>query len=94
MSKLNYYKLSSSASVFYDPKSKLKVTNKVPGKVADRTESIKAAMRSGHIIAITETEYDKMMGKLPEATQKVVNKYETAAPKPKAKKIAEVEEDL
>ena len=74
MSKIAYYKLNTVASVFYDPKNKLKITTGIPGKTDNVTKTTKDAARSGHIIVISENEYNKMMEALPAATRAAVEK--------------------
>lgn len=88
MSKIFYYKLSKTASVFFDPKSRMKVTNGVPSKTAVQTPTIKNATKAGHIIEISEQEYTKALSLLPKATQVAVEKEQSKLiPAVKASKL-------
>lgn len=94
MAKTFYYKLNTKASVFYDPTSKLKLTNKIPGTCTERSKKVRAAAAGGHIIEIGEAEYTRMMEALPPATKEAIKK-ETPAPKAvkKEEPKKKVEED-
>lgn len=72
MAKTFYYKLSQSSSIFYDAKNKLKVTKGVPGKTTEKSKQTLNAIRNGHIIEISESEYNSMLSSLPELTQKAL----------------------
>lgn len=82
MAKTLFYKLGLLASVFYDPKNKLKITNGVPGKTNERTKETIKAEQNGHIVSISENEYNQLLEELPEATRDAVVK-EQANNKPK-----------
>ena len=95
MSRIKYYKLAGQASMFYDAKSTLKVTNGVPGKTDNPTKGIKDAVRGGHITEINEGTYSEMMNKLPDGTKKAILKEQKSAilGKPEASKEKEKEKD-
>ena len=97
MSKINYYKLSEASSIFYDPKNRLKITKGIPAKASDLTKKTKDAIRSGHIIVISESEYNTMMDKLPELTKKAALKEQSTVvgtkKKEEIKKPVVVEEE-
>lgn len=91
MAKTTFYKLNAQASMFYDAKTKLKITKGVPGKLTvAKTKEIVNATRGGHIIEIAETEYNEMLNALPEATQKAI-KAENMKTTPKVDKDADEE---
>jgi hypothetical protein len=84
MAQKHYYKLGEKSSVFYDPKSKLKVTNGIPGVTLEITKQIKKASASGHIIRIEEPEFERMLSKLPEETRTQIDlDFPKEKPKPK-----------
>lgn len=77
--KETYYKLSNEkASLFACTKTGLKVTQFHPGKATEISKKMKAALRHGHIIKISESEYDSMldktknMGNKPTSESKIV----------------------
>ena len=95
MAKTLFYKLGLMASVFYDPKNKLKITQGVPGKTNEKTRDTQHAERNGHIIPISEGEYNEMLDELPEATKEAILKEQSSyKPKPigKTKKDISSEE--
>ncbi len=93
MSQNFYYKLSKTASVYFDPKSRMKVTSKVPSRTNVKTLGIKNATKSGHIIEISKAEYDKLIALLPKATQ-VTSEKEQSAHAPVVKAKAAVKEEV
>lgn len=63
-----YFKLGPDASIFYDPFSKLKVVNNVPGKapaskVTVKNKKVTSAKSKGHIQEIDEEEYNRLFKK-------------------------------
>lgn len=82
MARTKYYKLGTTASVFFDPRNNLKVTKGVPSKTNQPSKNTLGAARAGHIIEISETEYNEMMGKLPEKTKAAVEKEQKLNIKP------------
>lgn len=89
MAKTTFYKLNEQASMFYDAKTKLKITKGVPAKLVGlKTKEIINATRGGHIIEIAETEYNAMLNALPAITQKAI-KAENMKTTPKEDKEEE-----
>ena len=73
MAKIKHYKLGDKSSIFFDSKSKLKVTKGVPGKTDNfTTNKIKEAIANGHIIEISPEEFETMLSKLPPSTAKAI----------------------
>ena len=83
---LKYYKLGKNPSLFADAKSGLKIVKGVPGAVAKEkvkgNKKIREAEAQGHIVSITEDQYDKMMKKAKKTHGKGMDKTQ----KPKSPK--------
>ena len=61
-----YYKLGVKALSFFDPKTGLSLSPNTPGMVTAKTSKrINDAKQGGHIVPISEKEYNDMMAALP-----------------------------
>ena len=56
-----FFKLSKTSTIFFDTASRLKVTASVPGRLASAklTNKVKGAIKNGHILEISESEFLK-----------------------------------
>lgn len=82
-----YFKIGTTASMFFDPMSKLKVVEKMPGKApaakcTQKNKKLVSALGHGHIIEIEKDEYDEM-----------VANYGSKTPTKETTKVTKVEEE-
>jgi hypothetical protein len=66
-----YLKLGAGASLFYDPKSKVKVTlsRPVAFQTSELTSKVREAISGGHLVSLTKDEFDQLQGKIQEHDQ-------------------------
>lgn len=88
MAKTKFYKLGSKATTFYDPITKVQISNKnavaFSGKPSSR---LTTAISRQHIVEISQTEYESLMGELVEEKTDKSEAVETA------KKVVEDDDD-